>query len=181
MITSVGVVIGLFVVKWTGWIWVDSVMAFMIAAHLAWEGSKIIRQNLGGLVDEVDYAAINNLAKAFKECREEGLINVHNVRMIRSGRFHHIDAHLVVPEFWDVDRVHALSNTYEARVISKYPFEGEIAFHLDPCHRKYCEMCDLDQCPVRKNPFQALPTFDIPGLLGNEKKTAQFNPHVTPS
>ena len=45
-------------------------------------------------------------------------------------------------------------------------------FHTDPCHRIYCAMCDLDDCPIRREPFRGRPPLsleeavrpDMPGL-----------------
>ena len=28
-----------------------------------------------------------------------------------------------------------------------------MVFHTDPCHRTYCEVCDLEDCPIRREPF----------------------------
>jgi hypothetical protein len=80
---------------------------------------------------------------------------VHHLRAIRAGRFHHVDAHLVVPEFWSVDRAHALAESLAERVIADLGVEGELVFHTDPCHRAYCAMCDLEDCVVRREPFRA--------------------------
>ena len=38
-------------------------------------------------------------------------------------------------------------------MIGELGVEGELVFHTDPCHRVYCAMCDLDDCPVRREPF----------------------------
>jgi hypothetical protein len=80
---------------------------------------------------------------------------------MRAGRFHHVDAHLVVPEFWSVDRAHELAEELAARVIRDLGVHGELAFHTDPCHRAYCAMCDLDTCPVRREPFRARPPLTL--------------------
>jgi len=42
-------------------------------------------------------------------------------------------------------------------VIEELGVEGELVFHTDPCHRIYCAMCDLDDCPVRREPFRGRP------------------------
>ena len=41
------------------------------------------------------------------------------------------------------------------QVIKEVGVEGELSFHTDPCHRVYCAMCDLGECPVRREPFRA--------------------------
>ena len=46
-----------------------------------------------------------------------GVIRVHHLRAIRAGRFQHVEAHLVVPEFWSVERAHNMSEDVAARVM----------------------------------------------------------------
>ncbi len=65
-----------------------------------------------------------------------------------------VEAHLVVPEFWSVDRAHEVAEDVAARVIQDLGVEGEMVFHTDPCHRIYCAVCDLEDCPIRREPFR---------------------------
>ena len=91
----------------------------------------------------------------------QGVIRVHHLRAIRAGRFHHVDAHLVVPEFWSVEEAHQLAEDLARQVIGEVGVEGELVFHTDPCHRVYCRMCDLEGCPVRREPFHARPLLTL--------------------
>ena len=75
--------------------------------------------------------------------------------MIRSGWFHHIDAHVVVPEFWTVHVAHDRLNEFEKMVIGDYKYKGEMNFHIDPCLKNYCASCDLKNCAVRQEEFSA--------------------------
>jgi cation diffusion facilitator family transporter len=151
--TTVIVIVGLALVKWTGWLWMDSAMALVLAIQLCVQGVLIVRRSAGGLIDEVDKQSLENLCRSFNKHLVPGLIDIHQLRMIRSGSFHHVDAHLVVPDFWDVVKVHAESHEFETQVVSSYPFDGEIAFHVDPCQRLYCKRCSLADCPIRVEPF----------------------------
>lgn len=164
--TTVGVVLGLLLVHWTGQTWIDPAVALVVAFWLAYEGFGIARKSVGALIDEVDEASMKQIAEAIRKNRREGVIDIHLMRSIRSGSFHHIDAHLVVPEFWDVLRAHETAHGFEAAVIADYPFDAEFAFHLDPCRRKFCSICPVEPCPVRRKPFVALPTFEFADLAG---------------
>jgi hypothetical protein len=64
-----------------------------------------------------------------------------------------VEAHLVVPEFWSVEHAHDLSEDVAARIMRDLGAEGEMVFHTDPCHRIYCAVCDLEDCPIRREPF----------------------------
>jgi cation diffusion facilitator family transporter len=152
--TSIGIVAGLILVRVTGLAWLDPVVAALVALNLMWTGVRLVRHAAGGLLDEEDTALLGRLLEVLQQHVGQGVIRVHHLRAIRAGRFHHVDAHLVVPEFWSVDRAHELAETLAARVIKELGVEGELAFHTDPCHQIYCAMCDLDDCPVRRQPFR---------------------------
>jgi cation diffusion facilitator family transporter len=168
--TSAGVFIGLLLVKITGYSWIDAVVAFLMALGLFRSGYKIVRKSIGSLIDEKDPLALTELAKAFDQYRHLGVIDIHQVKTIRSGRFHHVDAHLVVPEFWDVSHAHKVMETFEEEVIKTYPYDGEIAFHLDPCDRMYCRVCDFKNCAVRRHPFEQYRSFNPQTLVSGPVK-----------
>jgi cation diffusion facilitator family transporter len=157
--TSLGVVVGLLLVRITGSGWFDPLVAALVAVNLAWTGVRLVRQAAGGLLDEEDPKLLGVLVGAFNASVLPGIIRVHRVRAIRSGRFSHIDAHLVVPEFWSVERAHEAANSFERRVIEASALEGEIVFHIDPCQRLYCARCDIADCPIRAEAFQARAAF----------------------
>jgi cation diffusion facilitator family transporter len=159
--TSVGIVVGLLLVRATGIWWLDPVTAAVVALNLMWTGFRLVRHAAGGLLDEEDTGLLSRLLEALDSSLGQGVIRVHHLRAIRAGRFHHVEAHLVVPEFWSVDQAHELSEDLAARVIAELGVEGELVFHTDPCHRIYCAMCDLDDCTVRREPFRDRPPLSL--------------------
>jgi cation diffusion facilitator family transporter len=159
--TSVGIVVGLLLVRATGIWWLDPVTAAVVALNLMWTGFRLVRHAAGGLLDEEDTGLLSRLLEALDSRLGQGVIRVHHLRAIRAGRFHHVEAHLVVPEFWSVDQAHELSEDLAARVIAELGVEGELIFHTDPCHRIYCAMCDLDDCTVRREPFRDRPPLSL--------------------
>ena len=159
--TSAGIVVGLLLVRLTGRTWLDPVVAGVVALNLMWTGARLLRHAAGGLLDEEDTALLNRLIEVLRPHVGQGVIRVHHLRAIRSGRFHHVDAHLVVPEFWSVDQAHELSESLASQVIKELGVEGELVIHTDPCHRAYCAMCDLEDCPVRREPFRDRPALTL--------------------
>src|SRR5215467_8775126 len=153
--TSGGIVVGLGLVRFTGLAWLDPVVALLVALWLMWTGFKLVRHAAGGLLDEEDPALLNSVLAALQRHLGNGVIRVHHLRAIRSGRFQHVEAHLVVPEFWSVERAHDLSEEVAARTMRDLGAEGEMVFHTDPCHRIYCSVCDLADCPIRREPYRA--------------------------
>ena len=173
--TSVGIVVGLLLVRVTGLPWLDPLVAAVVAVNLLWTGFELVRNAAAGLLDEEDTPLLDRLLQELTSHVGQGIIRVHHLRAIRAGRFHHVDAHLVVPEFWSVDRAHEMAEDLAERVIGRLGIEGELAFHTDPCHRIYCAMCDLDACPVRREPFSGRPALTL------EEAVRPDMPHPTSS
>ncbi len=152
--TSVGVAGGLALVSLTGLVLFDSLFAFAVGAWLAWTGLKLVRESAAGLMDEEDVSTLIALRKVLAQNISEGIIQIHHVRVVRSGWYHHIDAHVVLPEFWTVKELHEKIDGFERKVISSYPFGGEMNFHFDPCRKAYCSVCDLKNCQIRTEEFK---------------------------
>ncbi len=159
--TSAGIVVGLLLVRFTGIPWLDPVVAAVVAVNLMWTGFRLVRHAAGGLLDEEDPALLSRLLNVLATYVGQGIIRIHHLRAIRAGRFHHVDAHLVVPEFWSVERAHEVAEDLAARVMRDLGIEGELDFHTDPCHRIYCAMCDLGDCPIRREPFSGRPQLTL--------------------
>ena len=159
--TSAGIVVGLLLVRFTGIGWLDPVVAAVVALNLLWTGYRLVRHAAGGLLDEEDPALLNRLLDVVQHHLGQGVIRIHHLRAIRAGRFHHVDAHLVVPEFWSVEHSHELAEELAAQVLQEVGVEGEMTLHTDPCHRVYCAMCDLEACSIRRVPFGGRPTLPL--------------------
>ena len=62
------------------------------------------------------------------------------------------------------------TNEFEQKIFNEYPMGGEISFHVDPCRKAYCQVCDYEPCPVRQRPFQERIPFST------EELTSPFEP-----
>lgn len=165
VVTTLGVFVGLGLMILTGLGWIDGVITLVLSLHLFNEGFRIVRRSVAGLTDEIDNECLRLLADSLQKNRTTGIIDIHHLRTIRSGGFHHIDAHVVVPEFWDVFHAHEVTDGYEKKVVNDYPYDGEFAFHLDPCRKQYCSFCDVESCPIRLEPFSKLKTFSADEII----------------
>ncbi len=152
--TSAGAVVGLLCVQLTGLAWIDGVVAIVVALALLRTGYGLLRTAARGLMDESDEEVIALVAEALEEARTPEVIEVHDLRAINLATFHHVDLHVVVPEFWTVDRAHDEMDAYQARVLASHPRAGDLQFHVDPCERAYCTRCAIAECPVRRRPFR---------------------------
>jgi divalent metal cation (Fe/Co/Zn/Cd) transporter len=174
--TSAGVVAGLVMVRLTGLVWLDPVTALLVALNLGRTGYKLVREAAGALLDQEDTALLAVLVRAFDASRDPGIIRIHRLRAIRAGRFTHVDAHLIVPEYWSVEQAHDVVDAFEARVLAGCEVEGEIAFHVDPCFRALCEVCEVAECPVRVRPFVSRPPLTVEEAVLSDEAFWQQEP-----
>ena len=84
-----------------------------------------------------------------------------------------VDFHLIVPYYKSVSESHITVDTLEREVINALKTkEVESLIHLDPCNPKCCHICNMPECPVRKEPMTTyikwegkkiteLPNYDI--------------------
>jgi len=159
--TSFGVVVALVLVRITGLAWLDPAVALVLGLNLARTGLGLVRHAAGGLLDEEDTALLTRMVEVFDETRSPGIIRIHRLRAIRAGRFTHVDAHVVLPEYWTIERAHEVTDAFERRVMDACKIEGEIVFHSDPCRRLLCPACDVPDCPIRRFAYEARPALTI--------------------
>ncbi len=152
-LTSVGVLVGLLLVKFTGQSWIDPFVASIFGLLLVATGGKILIRSGNILIDGHDRETIEELRVLFQKHYQPGVIQIHFTRVIRSGHYHHIDCHMVIPEFWSVFEAHEFSELFEKNIIKDYPVDGELHIHHDPCRMLYCEECEIKNCPIRKQDF----------------------------
>jgi cation diffusion facilitator family transporter len=179
--TTLGVVVGLLLVRFTGVRWLDPLVALIVALNLARTGLLLVRHAARALLDEEDTELLERMIKAGEKARRPGIIRIHHLRAIRMGRFVHVDAHLVVPEFWSISHSHEQTDAFASRLLDLCSCDGEIAFHADPCERQYCEVCDLPDCPIRKEPFRARPRLTIDEATRPEETTVRAKETTIPA
>jgi cation diffusion facilitator family transporter len=151
--TSAGVLLGLLGVSLTGWVWLDPAVALAVAANIVREGWRLVQHAVGGLMDEADVALLAKLAGALEAERPPEWIDAHGLRAWRSGAELHADLHLVVPRYFDAERLHGITESVEERLRSAAGLPTEAVVHFDPCRPHECARCGMPACPVRSAAF----------------------------
>jgi cation diffusion facilitator family transporter len=147
--TSFGVVGSLVLVWLTGWMVLDPVVACTVAMYILVSGTRLMRQSFGRLMDEADVGVLKTIVEALQACRRSAWIDLHHLRSWRSGDFHHIDFHLTLPRYWELDQCHEAEKEVEKVILQRMGRKGEVIVHLDPCVRECCRYCWVRECPVR--------------------------------
>lgn len=130
--SSIAVIIALLLIKFTGWVWWDPIIAIVAALNILRVGLKLIRESLRGLLDEAD-PVIEQQARELLDARtaDHGLA-YHNFRHRHSGRAHWIEFHLVFPDGISVETAHRQATEIEAEVAFLIAPEGRVITHLEP-------------------------------------------------
>ena len=157
--TSVGVIGGLAVVWLTGWMWADPLIAIAVAVNVAWEGYRLLHDSMAGLMDEADESLIKSTTTLLEGARRAPWIDLHGLRSWRSGARRHIDLHLTVPCYFDVNQVHAIHDEVEAALFDEDHHGGDVVVHFDPCDESECHHCTMTDCPIRYRAFVGSEAF----------------------
>ena len=148
--TTLGIAAGLILVWITGLRWLDPLMALAVSGLLAYTGFKLVRSSSQALLDMEDPELLASLIAIINRTRPVDIIAIHELRTMRSGRYTHVDIHMVLPEFYPIVKAHDLAENFGRSIIQEASLEGELHTHVDPCQRSWCRRCGVDPCPVRQ-------------------------------
>jgi cation diffusion facilitator family transporter len=129
--TSAGVLIGLVLVPVTGWVWLDPVLAGFVALNILWSGWGLIKESIGGLMDEALPEETLSRVRETISSNAEGAIEAHDLRTRHAGRMTFIDFHLVVPGTMSVTDAHDICDRLE-RALKEDIKDALITIHVEP-------------------------------------------------
>lgn len=131
VLTSVGVLAGVLVAQATGLWWLDPALAALVAVSVLVAGWQVVRDSVGGLLDEAAPAEAQDLIRAAIAETAAGAVQAHDLRTRRDGRGLVIDFHLIVPGAMPVDQAHAICDRIEAR-IRRDLGQVNVTIHVEP-------------------------------------------------
>ena len=119
--TSAGVVIGLGAVMATGWVWLDPVLAILVALNILREGASLVWRSTEGLMDravEPDVRA--EIDKTLEVFRHQAIRFDHVVTR-RAGQRRFVDMHMHMPSAWTLGRAAAVRTSVEQALMAAVP------------------------------------------------------------
>jgi cation diffusion facilitator family transporter len=130
--TSFGVIVGLLLVMWTGWKPFDPLCAVFVALNILWSGGKLIRQSVGGLMDEGDPMLERKLRDTLDaETQKRGLW-YHELKYRQSGTSVWVEFHLLFPKGELLEDAHWKATEIEAALEASLPTPVNVISHLEP-------------------------------------------------
>lgn len=130
--TSLGVLVGLILVKITGAERLDSITALLIAVAIVWSGVRLVTRSSRVLVDEAlpaeELAAVR---EAIEEYAAPEVSGFHKLRARQAGSRRHIDLHVQFREGTSLERAHQVSHELQDAIGSRLR-DADVLIHLEP-------------------------------------------------
>jgi cation diffusion facilitator family transporter len=133
--TSFAVIVALLMVLWTGWLPFDAIIAIVAAINILWSGGKLIRQSVGGLMDEADPVFEGQIRAALDAETEKRGLRYHELRYRHSGTSMWVEFHLLFPKGAKIEEAHWKATEIEAALKSSLPITLNITTHLEPLEK----------------------------------------------
>jgi cation diffusion facilitator family transporter len=130
--TSFGVVGGLLLTWLTGWLPFDPIVAIAVALNILWSGGKLVRQSIGGLMDEVDKNTANSIRTILDKEVVGKNMKYHQLRLRESGNIVWIEFHLLFPKETLLDDAHNIATELESTIKKNLKTQANIITHLEP-------------------------------------------------
>ncbi|HHU09219.1 MAG TPA: cation transporter [Intrasporangiaceae bacterium] len=131
LVTTVGVVVGVLLVVWTGWLRLDPIIAFLVGCNIIVTGWGLVRRSVDGLMDHTmsteDNERLTNLLAEYASDE----VAFHDIRTREAGAEKHVTMHVLVPGAWSVQRGHDLLEEIEDAVRAEF-VRIEVVTHLEP-------------------------------------------------
>lgn len=130
--TSLGVLLGLVLVKVTGAARFDPITALVIAAAIVWSGVRIVNRSSRVLVDEaLPVEELEVVRQTIEDYDAPEVSGFHKLRARQAGSRRHIDLHVQFREGTTLERAHEVSHELQG-AISKRLRDADVLIHLEP-------------------------------------------------
>jgi cation diffusion facilitator family transporter len=129
--TTAGVFVGVLLVKWTGWLRLDPLVALAVALQILWTGWHLMARSFQGLMDraipEDDRAQVVEVLETLKQ--QGG--DYHALRTRVAGAKSFVDVHVLLPGKMTIQQGHDLVEALENDIHARLP-HIEVLTHLEP-------------------------------------------------
>lgn len=128
--TSLGVLVGLFIVYLTHLVIIDRLLALAVALWIGWVGVRISGKALGPLLDT--QLPLDEVERIVEIIASEELVRGHHkLRTRKSGAHRHVDVHLLMPQDMSLADAHNLAEDVEDRIRAEFD-HTTVVTHVEP-------------------------------------------------
>lgn len=135
VLTSVGVIVAVFLVQMTGFLILDPLVAIAVALNILFTAIALIKRSVSGFLDEsLDKKDLKIISKIFQKYEKKD-IKFHSIKSRQSAQKKFLSFHILLPNNWSIKKSHDLVDKIE-KEIKKNLGEIEINSHLEPVDDK---------------------------------------------
>ncbi|RZK48563.1 MAG: cation transporter [Pedobacter sp.] len=168
-LTSAGLFLGILLIYFTQIMWLDSIISLMLSMVIMYNGYRLLRRSIGGLMDESNLELVKEVIAILSKNRQESWIDIHNLRTQQYGPDIHVDCHVTLPYYYDLNQVHHEISNIDKLINSHANRKTEFFIHADPCIPACCHYCKMSACPVRQQAFQGEIVWTMENVTKNQK------------
>lgn len=130
--TSAGVIAGILLVKFTGILILDPIIAILVALNIVYTGYRLISRSTNGLMDaSISETEINQVKKYLDSLKEKD-ITYHSLMTRQAGQRKFISFHLLVPGAWTVQQGHENADIIEETIEDMFDEPVTVTSHIEP-------------------------------------------------
>jgi cation diffusion facilitator family transporter len=148
--TSLGILLGLVVIRFTNITILDPIMAIVVALFILRAAINLILKSVRDLIDvrlpQAEEKKITDIIGKYSG----NYLEFHEMRTRKAGSDRFIDFHLVVCQDTNIEVAHSLADKMEQEIIQEFP-RASVIIHLEPCEKdKSCEECAKSPTPPKE-------------------------------
>jgi cation diffusion facilitator family transporter len=170
--STLAIIAGLIIILFTRLFWLDKVIALVMSILIIYNGYKIIRSSLAGIMDEADMDLLKKFIEVLNKNRSENWVDLHNLRVIKYGSLLHVDCHLTVPWYLNIHEAHREIDHLSALIKQEFGDMIELFVHTDGCLPFSCRICNK-QCEHRQHGFEKKLEWTLTNIISDKKHTLE--------
>lgn len=130
--SSVAVIGAIVLVKYTGWMILDPIIAILVGFNIIYTGYRLLMRSASGLMD----ASLPNedlkMIVSYLDSLKFQEIEYHSLRTRAAGRRRFISMHVLVPGKWTVKQAHDHADEIEETIVKMFNDPVTVHTHLEP-------------------------------------------------
>ncbi len=130
--TSAGAVATLLIIKFTDFVLLDSIVAVLLAFYIMYEGFKLLKYSVDGLMDSRDPAVDEAIRTELETDLPGSMTDVHNLRHRTTGSTTWIELHAIFEDDVSLEQAHDDATLLEKRLINAVQGDVIVTIHLEP-------------------------------------------------
>lgn len=139
--TSLGILLGLIIIRFTGIKILDPIMAIIVALFILKAAIQLTWKSVRDLVDVRLPSKEEDSIKTIIQKYSGKYFEFHKMRTRKAGSDRFIDFHLVVCKGENIEEAHNLADQMEQEIIREFP-RASVIIHIEPCENQtQCDEC----------------------------------------